>query len=66
MRRKTVEDIISDTIDEKYENIIALEQQNQTPAVVNRIKFLKDTVEMLEYDMKVKELKREMKQKKNT
>ena len=61
MRRKTVEDIISDTIDEKYEHIIALEQQNQTPAVVDRIKFLKDTVEMLEYDIKVKELKREMK-----
>ncbi len=63
MQRKTVENIINNTINEKYDRIIALEQLNQTPKVINEIKEIKSNIESLEYDLAVKKLRREFKHK---
>lgn len=63
--RKTVEDIINNTINEKHERIQDLEKLNQTPKTINEIKELKNSIEMLEYDLLVKEFRQQMKHKNN-
>ncbi len=61
MQRKTVDDIINNIINEKYERIIALEQLNQTPKVIDEIKEIKSNIESLEYDLLVKKYRRGIK-----